>query len=192
MLKIHQKIYKKPLFVFALESEAGIEFHNEEKLFIGVGKINAAYNLMKALQQTQPDIVINLGTAGSTTFKRGEVVNCTQFIQRDMEVMALGFKKFETPFENAPIILTHGLKVPNIPQGICGSGDQFEMEHKNDEYNVIDMEAYALAKVCQLENIDFLCLKYISDGADGNAVNDWNTEVKLASKKLREVFNNIK
>ena len=185
MLEINQKTYKNPLFVFALESEAGVEFKDENKVFIGVGKVNATYYLMKALHEHQPDVVINLGTAGSTTFNRGEVVCCNQFIQRDMEVMALGFQKFETPFENSSIILNHGIELEYLPIGICGSGDQFEMEHNNHEYNVIDMEAFALAKVCQLEQIDFLCLKYISDGADGNAVDDWTTEVKRAAKALK-------
>ena len=39
--------------------------------------------------------------------------------------------------------------------------------------DVVDMEAYAIAKVCKLENIQFKCFKYISDKADGNAENDW-------------------
>ena len=47
------------------------------------------------------------------------------------------------------------------------------------------MEAFALAKVAELEKIDFLCLKYISDGADGNAADDWTLEVKKASVALR-------
>ena len=50
------------------------------------------------------------------------------------------------------------------------------------------MEAYALAKVCKEENLPFLCLKYISDGADGNAVDDWLTEVKKAAIALKSVL----
>ena len=105
-----------------------------------------------------------------------------------MEVTALGFQKFETPFSTDPVILQYGLEIDNLLKGICGSGDQFEMEHKNPEYNVIEMEAFALAKVSKEENIPFLCLKYISDGADGNAVDDWSTEVKKAAQKLRETL----
>ena len=40
--------------------------------------------------------------------------------------------------------------------------------------DVVDMEAYAIAKVCKLENIEFKCFKYISDNADDNANIDWN------------------
>ncbi len=190
-MKINGKNYNNILLVFALESEAGKEFENYNKVFVGIGKVKATYHLTKAIQKTNPDLIINLGTAGSTTFDRGSVVNCHRFIQRDMDVRALGFQKFETPFSNESVLLEYGLNIENFPNGICGSGDQFEMEHNNPEYNVIDMEAFALAKVAEQEEIDFLCLKYISDGADGNAAADWTMEVKKASIALRKELDNL-
>lgn len=180
--------YLKPLFVFALEAEAAKEFSECEVLYTGVGKVNAAYHLTKKLAHENYDLVINLGTAGSTEFNRGTVVCCPTFIQRDMDAQALGFKKFETPFSHQSPVLEYGLKIENLPLGICGSGDQFEMEHLNPEYNVIEMEAFAIASVCKEENLPFLCLKYISDGADGNAVEDWQEEVKKASKALKNAL----
>lgn len=188
IITIAGKIFQKPLFVFALESEAGNEFDEFRKVIAGVGKLNTAYYVLKAIQQEKPDCIINLGTAGSTVFPRSEIVCCTRFVQRDMEVTALGFKKFETPFSGEPVILEYGLEISGLPKGICGSGDQFETEHCNPEYTVIDMEAFAIATIAKREKIPFLCLKYISDGADGNAVSDWNTEVKSAAKALREAL----
>jgi len=190
-MRINGKIYNNILLVFALESEAGKEFDNFNKVFVGIGKVKATYNLTKAIQKSNPDLIINLGTAGSTTFDRGSVVNCNQFIQRDMDVRALGFQKFETPFSDEPILLEYGSNIENLPNGICGSGDQFEIEHINPEYNVIDMEAFALAKVAELEGIDFLCLKYISDDADGNAADDWTVEVKKASIALKSELDKL-
>lgn len=190
-MKINGKHYNNILLIFALESEAGKEFENYNKVFVGIGKVKATYNLTKAIQKFNPDLIINLGTAGSTTFDRGSVVNCSRFIQRDMDVRALGFQKFETPLSGEPVLLEYGLNVENLPNGICGSGDQFEMEHINPEYNVIDMEAFALAKVAEYEKIDFLCLKYISDGADGNAADDWKQEVKKASITLRRELDKL-
>ena len=108
-----------------------------------------------------------------------------------MDVRALGFQKFETPFSDDPVVLDYGVSIEHLPKGVCGSGDQFEVEHRNPEYNVIDMEAFALAKVSEQEKIDFLCLKYISDGADGNAADDWIQEVKKASVALRRELDNF-
>ena len=48
------------------------------------------------------------------------------------------------------------------------------------------MEAYALAKVAMMENLPFLSLKYISDGADGNADDDWSLQVKKAAVALKQ------
>lgn len=185
MIKINNQCFKKPLLVFALEAEAEKQFEGFDKIFVGVGKINATFALLKGIENYQPDLIINLGTAGSTKFKRAEVVCCSQFIQRDMDATALGFEKFATPFSSEKTVLNAGIALENFSIGICGSGDQFEMEHKNPEYNVIDMEAYALAFVSAREKIPFLCLKYISDGADGNAVQDWTHEVKKAAQKLK-------
>ena len=187
-ININGTIYQNPLLVFALEVEAQEEFNDFQKIFTGVGKINAAYHLFKGIEKYNPDIIINLGTAGSTAFNKGNVVCCTQFIQRDMDVMALGFQKFETPFATGEIILEHGIALEDVPNGICGSGDQFEMEHKNLEYNVIEMEAFALAKVSKEENIPFLCLKYISDGANGGAAEDWVEQVKFAASAFRDIL----
>jgi adenosylhomocysteine nucleosidase len=57
------------------------------------------------------------------------------------------------------------------------------------EVDVVDMEAYAIAKVCKLENIEFKCFKYISDNADQNASNDWNTNLILGAKAFAELIN---
>lgn len=188
---INKKEYKNVLLVFALESEAGKAFDDYNTLFVGIGKISASYHLTKAILAYKPDLIINLGTAGSTKFDRGSVVNCSQFIQRDMDVRALGFQKFETPFSDDPVVLDYGVSIEHLPKGVCGSGDQFEVEHRNPEYNVIDMEAFALAKISASESIDFLCCKYISDGADGSAADDWTVEVKKAAVALRKVLDSL-
>lgn len=188
---INKKEYKNVLLVFALESEAGKAFDDYNTLFVGIGKVSASYHLTKAILAYKPDLIINLGTAGSTKFDRGSVVNCSQFIQRDMDVRALGFQKFETPFSDDPVVLDYGVSIEHLPKGVCGSGDQFEVEHRNPEYNVIDMEAFALAKISASESIDFLCFKYISDGADGSAADDWTVEVKKAAVALRKVLDSL-
>jgi adenosylhomocysteine nucleosidase len=176
------------LFVFALESEAADEFTNYNCLFTGIGKVSATFTLTKYLSHTKPSVIINLGSAGSSSFKKGEVICCTKFIQRDMDVRGLGFQQYETPLSNIPVLLEYGMALPGLPQGICGSGDTFEMNHLSDDYNLVDMEAYALALVAMKEGIPFLCLKYISDGADGLAADDWSVHVHKAAKAFITVL----
>ena len=176
------------LFVFALEAEVADEFTGYNILITGIGKVSATYALAKHLQQTTPSLIVNLGSAGSSQFKRGEVICCSKFIQRDMDVRGLGFQQYETPFSNLPVLLEYGMVLPELLQGTCGSGDTFEMNHFCDDYNVIDMEGYALALTAMKENIPFLCLKYISDGADGLAAEDWSVNVHKAAKAFTELL----
>ncbi len=176
------------LFVFALESEAAKAFDHTRKLITGIGKVNAAIALTKEIGSKKPKLIVNPGSAGGVGFQKGEVICCTHFIQRDMDARGLGFKKFETPLSDIPVILDNGLKMDNLKQGICGSGDSFEMNHINTEYNVIDMESYPLALIAMQENIPFLCLKYISDDAGSDAADDWAVQVHLASEAFRKLL----
>ena len=176
------------LFVFALDSEAAGEFDDVNKVIVGVGKVNAAYELTKAICYHKPNLIINLGSAGSNTFKRGEVVCCTKFLQRDMDVRGLGFEQYQIPFSDIPPVVNYGIKIKGLPEGICGTGDSFETNHFSSDYNVIDMEAYSFAFVAMIEQIPFLCLKYISDGADGMAAEDWNGQVHNAAVAFKKIL----
>jgi adenosylhomocysteine nucleosidase len=184
MVKINEKYSFLPgeiLFSFALASEAADVFEDYHTLITGIGKVNAAYELVKAIQYKRPSLIVNLGSAGSNEFQKGDVVCCTRFVQRDMDVRGLGYAQYETPLSGLPPVLEYGLTMDGLPESVCGTGDTFEMAHAATLYNVIDMEAYALALIAMKENIPFLCLKYISDGADGNAAEDWTAQVHKAA-----------
>lgn len=183
---LKELLQQDPLFVFALDYEAKEEFIEYNPYLVGIGKVNAAYHITKRIYTNKPGIILNLGSAGSNTFKRGEVICCTRFVQRDMDVTPLGFRPFETPYSNLDPILSYGLKVPGLKEGICGTGDSFEVAHSHTDYNVIDMEAFPIAWIALQEQIPFLCLKYISDGADGGAAEEWTEQVHKAAAALKQ------
>lgn len=183
----HHFAIDRTLFVFALDAEAGNVFNDKNKLITGIGKVNAAMELTREIHRNRPELIVNLGSAGSRSFGKGEVVCCTKFIQRDMDVRGLGFEKYETPLSGIPPVLDYGLVKEGLPQGICGTGDSFEMNHAETDYTIVDMEAYPLALIAMKSNIPFLCLKYISDDAGSEAADDWAVQVHLAS----EAFNKI-
>lgn len=192
MTNIISLLSYKPLFVFALPSEAADEFDEHSVLITGIGKVNAAFQLTKHISQNKPSIIVNLGSAGSKRFRRGDVICCTRFIQRDMDVRGLGFQQYETPLSGQEPLLQYGLKPDGLQEGICGTGDSFEMAHANDDYDVVDMEAYPLAFIAMKEQLPFLCLKYISDGADGMAADDWTTQIHYAATAFKKVLAGIK
>ena len=60
----------------------------------------------------------------------------------------------------------------------CGTGDSFVTQQPKIKTDLVDMEAYAIAKVCLSNNKDFRCFKFVSDNADETAGNDWETNIE--------------
>jgi adenosylhomocysteine nucleosidase len=190
---IKSLLNQNTLFVFAVADEAGTAFSEERLLLTGVGKINATHMLMREINWNKPDIIVNLGSAGSKKFSRGTIVHCTQFIQRDMDATSFNFEKYKTPFSDEPILLEYGLSVPELTHAVCGTGDNTIPDASDAvvPYDIVEMEAYALALTAKREHIPFLCLKYITDGADASAGEDWAQEVHKTAQ-LRHAIDALK
>lgn len=160
--------------------------HGHELLYTGVGKVNATLSLTAALATRDRDnlMVVNLGSAGSQVFNTGQVVHAHRFFERDMDASPLGFPLGLTPFETDTHI-TGSLELDGLPRATCYTGDSFvTAPHPQLELEIIDMEAYALAKVCQRYGTPFVSLKFITDGADGAAASDWDAAVHLSAVQL--------
>tara|TARA_B100000131_G_scaffold312467_1_gene346589 strand:- start:134 stop:733 length:600 start_codon:yes stop_codon:yes gene_type:complete len=193
------------LIVCALEIETQGELEDwgpHDILYTGVGKVNATYSLTKRLavegsinHDARKTLVINYGTAGSRKIKKKTLVDCTKFVQRDMDVTGLGFMRGETPFEEEPHIIECYNNEDFNPIGrnaTCGTGDCF-VEDKSQYYGeVVDMEAYALAKVCRNFDVPFISFKYITDGADDSAHEDWENNLSDGilefKKKVLDIY----
>lgn len=183
------------LVVMALEVESQGLFaaRGVDVLYTGIGKVNAAYRLARALglhhaRYGSLPRVVNFGTVGSPTLPAGSVVACRRFVQRDMDVSGLGFPIGTTPFEEVPATLEFAPLCAHLPEGVCGTGDRFETGKPQVACDVIDMEAYALAKVCHLEGVQFGAVKFVTDGADGNAGVDWRENLPRAARAFVEHY----
>jgi len=152
-------------------------------LITGVGKINATMVLVDHIIKEKPKQIINYGTAAkcSRRVEVGKIYEIKKFIQRDMNATQLGFETYQTPFGKGAI--DTGLVLPS--NLVCGTGDNFwEGDSQfTAEYDVADMEAYALASVCEEYNIPFRCFKYISD--EGNA-DQWEENCKKGVELFKE------
>ena len=195
---------KDILIVCALEIETQEQLNDWEPftddpvwnvLYTGVGKVNATGQLTERLHSSHlhylpemPKLVINYGTAGSRKIKKKQLVDCTKFIQRDMDVTGLGFMKGETPFESDPPLIIESTSEfnPIGRKASCGSGDSFVEDRTNYYGEVVDMEAYALAKVCYHYDIPFISFKYITDGADEQSHEDWEKNLANGIVEFKE------
>ena len=191
---------KGTLIVCALEVETQGQLEDCDVLYTGVGKVNATYKLTQKFGKYGSyipyDLVINYGTAGSRKLSIGELVDCTNFIQRDMDVTGLGFMKHQTPYEspNDMVIRCTPEFNPIGKNYTCGTGDSFveNIEKGDSNIDVFDMESYALAKVCRYYEVPFISFKYITDNADEHSPKDWEENCSDGIGEFRErVLNKI-
>lgn len=167
-----------------LFEQAGIDVH-----YSGIGKINAAFKAFEVIQKTGCKTLINLGSAGSSHFDAHSLVEVITFVQRDMDVSPLGFAVGVTPMDDEiPAEIHTQPHFELLPKGICGTGDSFETGIPKVSCNLVDMEAYALAKVSQKLGVRLISVKYITDGANDTAHLDWEENLLLGAQKLLALY----
>lgn len=181
---------KDVVLVMALPGESQNLFENEKITvhYSGIGKVNAALTAVDLIHKTQCKVLINLGTAGSSRFKTHDLIEISRFVQRDMDISPLGFKVGETPFDPLPGAIDLIPYFPELAKGVCGTGDSFETGASKVPCDLVDMEGYALAKVCRRMGVQLVSLKYITDGADDQAHQDWAANLVPGAQKLLEYY----
>ena len=181
-------LYKRQevLIIIALKEELPRNLLPEFNIeYCGVGKINATYKALEIISKYEPKLIINFGTAGSLRKNLFGLHEVSHFFQRDMDATALGFKIGVTPFEERSVIDfgRTGLS--------CSSGDNFVSSPPELKTDLVDMEAYAIAKVCVLKNVQFMCFKYVSDNADENASKNWKANASLGATAFKDMVKNL-
>jgi adenosylhomocysteine nucleosidase len=144
-------------------------------VYTGVGKINAASATTLALLTLRPALVINYGTAGKINETLQGLVEVSGVVQRDMMAMPLA-PRGRTPFAPELDLLNSGQAGV-----VCGTGDSFVttpdpwlIENKID---IVDMELYAIAHVCQRHSLPWRAFKFITDDANDFAAEHWTANV---------------
>ena len=104
------------------------EFHRADAniCYTGIGKVNTAIATQKLIDVHAPRLVINLSTAGSSSFDYGTIVNCAGFVQRDMNPTEFLAPKYVVPMSDDAPVLEYGDRDDLYPAAICGGGD-YEM-----------------------------------------------------------------
>jgi adenosylhomocysteine nucleosidase len=171
-----------------METQGLFEAQNIPVHYSGIGKVNAAFKATEVILKTGCKHILNLGTAGSHRFPTHTTLECRAFVQRDLDLSPLGFPLGETPMDEIKGRIEVATFLPDLPQGVCGTGDRFEIGPPVLECDFVDMEAYAIAKVCKKLNVGFTAIKYITDGSDDQAHKDWFENLKPASRKLLEIY----
>ena len=184
------------LIVCALKEETLDKLNGWNVIYTGCGKVNATYSLTKYLSSNdKPKLVINFGTAGSKDISIHTLVDCVRFVQRDMDATPLGCFRGETPFDNyiPPSVIDFDTVNPIGKKYVCGTGDNF-VQDVSDEMKMIDifdMEAYALAKVCFMMDVDFISFKYITDNVNEKSADDWKENYSKGIDEFKKILKEI-
>lgn len=156
------------LIICAIEEEFRSKKYAGITHYSGIGKLNAISATYRLISQHKPKTIINVGTVGACDYKLNGVVDCGFFYERDNT-----FDKID-----------RGI-IADSEKAKCGTGDSFLLL-RDIKYDVVDMEAYAIARACRDNDVEFLCYKYVTDYVGKNSREEWNDNLKDSSKCLEK------
>lgn len=170
------------LLVMALkeESQGLFEETGIRPFYTGVGQVKATFSVTEAIFKTRPTSILNFGTAGSFNLSQGDCVECSAFVQRHEQI------------KSRKILAASALT--DLKKVVCGTADHVQTDanaHSAEPYEIMDMEAYALAYVADQKKIPFYSIKYITDNSDHAVITDWKKNLNQSAKKLLEIYKQI-
>ncbi|MFR0636920.1 purine-nucleoside phosphorylase [Arthrobacter sp. LS16] len=174
---------QKTLYVFAHEGEA-TAFSDVEHLVTGIGKIGAAVALAGALAGGGYERVVVLGTAGV-------IVDGEQRPDIDTVYQVTTVIQHDFPLESAPLrpagdVLLTERQLTMATGDVFVSDDEQRIRLAGLGAQLVDMEGYAYASVCERFNVPLQIFKIPSEFADSNTtIEDWFEVVERKSRQLR-------
>ena len=179
---------KHLLFLMAAEPEFGAELKSRfTPVWTGVGPVEATLVAAFSITEHRPDLVISLGSAGSAVLEQAEVYQVSSVSYRDMDASAFGFEKGVTPFLDQPKEILLPLTIDGIPSARLSTGGNVVSGNAYDsiDADMVDMETYALMRVCQTLNVPLVGLRGISAGkSDVSKYEDWTHYLEIIDQKL--------
>ncbi len=184
---------KKVLITYAVKDEFTpiiLKGYEARYILTGIGKTKSAMKLTRAICEESPDLVLNMGTAGTLFHAVGDIFVCRRFIDRDYEAVKLPGIEYEVDFisQHAENKILENWTSSNGRVGTCNTGDSFVTEVISMDADVVDMESFAQAVVCQEFDIPFIAVKYVTDIIGQNSVKHWEDKLSDARKGLADWF----
>ena len=190
-VSIYEKIFYKGL----------IDKKNVIVVKSNVGKVNSSRVCQLLIDNFDPSLVINIGTAGSVnnSLDIGDVVVADRLVQYDFDVTPFGRKLGE--IENIGEFIEVDKKLLNlfndidVTIGTIATGDKFiidneEKKNIRNNFNAlcIEMEGASIAQVCFLDKVPFLVIRCITDKQDGSSKVDFETFLESSSIKAAGIL----
>ncbi|GMB80912.1 5'-methylthioadenosine/S-adenosylhomocysteine nucleosidase [Shinella zoogloeoides] len=181
------------LYVMAVDAEYGPHLKARmTPLMTGVGPVEAAVQLTRALCHLEaegnlPDLVVSLGSAGSSVLEQTGVYQATSVSYRDMDASPLGFTRGATPFLDLPAEVPLTVQVPGLPEARLSTGANVVSgaAYAAIDADMVEMETYAELRACQAFGVRLVALRGISDGkAELTHIGDWTEYLHVIDERL--------
>ena len=189
------------LFVGAMHEELKDIIANDQALVIetGIGKVNAAMQLTKAISNNQVKAIYNVGFAGASKhFNVGDMILIEEAMYHDFDLTFFGYEKGQVPhcpqkFKSDQSLMKNIKTIyPKIKSAMIYTGDYFMTESVDKPY-VVDMEATALYQVANHYQIPIVSIKIISDiiGMDEHYKSYKKFETTEGSKLISQIYQKL-
>ncbi len=136
------------------------KFYSSEDMSLivtGIGKQRTAIEMIKYLEKNEkPDLIINIGYAGSNNGEIGSWVSINKSYNYEWEIP--GEEKYSMDIGNQDLVTSNSIK--NLP---CYSAECFVTKTDIKEDAIFDMELHSLAIICDMYDIKLASLKKITD-----------------------------
>ncbi|MBN2280207.1 MAG: hypothetical protein JXQ65_06485 [Candidatus Marinimicrobia bacterium] len=146
----------------------------------GIGKENVLTRLDKQTKINQFQTIINIGTAGSLSdkFQIGDIVFPSTFLT------LLNNTLLKIDFKNLPFIQDNQIEYLNIFTSDSPINDISKKENLKKYAKIVDMESYWISKICAYQNLEFYCIKVISDYAENISMSQFKENLSNYAKLL--------
>jgi adenosylhomocysteine nucleosidase len=188
------------LFVMATVQEYGPGLKRRiDPLITGVGPVEAAAVTVHRLAdlkaaQKPVDLLVSLGSAGSSVLDQGEIYQARSVSYRDMDASPLGFEKGRTPFLDLAAELPIRQQLDGIAAASLSTGANIV---SGDAYgaigaDMVDMETFAIMRAAHRFDIPLIGLRGISDGRDPvSRYEDWTRYLEDIDAKLADITDRL-
>lgn len=171
----------------------------------GIGKVNAAVTTTLLINHFNPDLVLNIGSAGGVheNIAIGDIVIANELCYHDVDVRAFNYEygqvpgmpsrfKTETKLLDEVKTLTHNR---TIHYGLICSSDSFmsdpekilALKNNFPDMYAVDMESCAIAQTCYQFNLPCCIIRAISDHANNHASVNFDEFIETASVNSAEL-----
>lgn len=183
------------------------DLHNKRLYLLnaGIGKVNAAIATALLIKEYQPDLIINIGIAGSVAeyLKTGDVAVSDCSVYYDVDATVFGYQAGQIPRMPTHYQTDFSIEIDEtkfsdfkVFLGIICTGDSFltsrnpltKIKEHFQNIVAIDMEAAAVAQTCYHFELPFLLIKGITDQVDANASEDSEKNVQTAMENALRVL----